>query len=163
MKLVIIWKYIFFFLVTVPTISDLCSPSPCGPNAICKNGNCECLPEYIGNPYEACRPECILNSECPRDKTCLKNKCKDPCPGTCGQNAVCDVVNHIPVCSCIPGYIGDPFVSCRTQPQGKCNKILFIWISRKINNSCNKIIIKLFWNFQSFESSNLHISRILNL
>lgn len=106
-------------LATVPSVSDPCSPSPCGPNALCKNGDCECLPEYIGNPYEACRPECILNSECARDKTCLKNKCRDPCPGTCGQNAVCDVVNHIPVCSCIPGYIGDPFVSCRVQPQGE--------------------------------------------
>lgn len=103
----------------MPTVSDPCNPSPCGPNAICKNGDCECLPEYIGNPYEACRPECILNSECPRDKTCLRNKCKDPCPGTCGQNAICDVVNHIPVCSCLAGYIGDPFVSCREQPHSK--------------------------------------------
>lgn len=98
--------------------TDPCAPSPCGPNAICDNGDCKCLPEYFGNPYEACRPECILNSECPRDKTCLRNKCRDPCPGICGQNARCDVVNHIPVCSCPSGYIGDPFVNCRIQPVG---------------------------------------------
>lgn len=114
----------------MPTVSDPCNPSPCGPNAICKNGDCECLPEYIGNPYEACRPECILNSECPRDKTCLRNKCKDPCPGTCGQNAICDVVNHIPVCSCLAGYIGDPFVSCREQPHSKYLVLKKISISK---------------------------------
>lgn len=103
---------------TLPTLqSDPCNPSPCGPNAVCRSGDCECLPEYFGNPFEGCRPECVLNSECPRDKSCLRNKCLDPCPGRCGQNAECDVVNHIPVCSCQQGFIGDPFVSCRIQPQ----------------------------------------------
>ena len=95
-----------------------CNPSPCGPNAVCNNGDCECLPEYVGNPFEACRPECILSSECPRDKMCIKNKCRNPCPGTCGQNAQCDMINHIPVCSCPNNYMGDPFISCRPQPAG---------------------------------------------
>lgn len=107
------------FSGTEPIVHDPCNPSPCGPNALCRDGDCECLPEFIGNPFEACRPECILNSECPRDKSCLRNKCKDPCPGVCGQNAQCDVVNHIPVCSCVIGYVGDPFVSCRPQQPGK--------------------------------------------
>lgn len=115
----------FICAVTEPPSIDPCALSPCGANAICDNGECRCLPEYIGNPYEACRPECILNSECARDKTCLKNKCKDPCPGICGQNAQCDVVNHIPVCSCPSGYIGDPFVSCRVQPRGMQGNISF--------------------------------------
>lgn len=113
----------FICAVTEPPSIDPCALSPCGANAICDNGECRCLPEYIGNPYEACRPECILNSECARDKTCLKNKCKDPCPGICGQNAQCDVVNHIPVCSCPSGYVGDPFVSCRVQPRGMQGEI----------------------------------------
>lgn len=98
-----------------PVITDRCNPSPCGPNAVCREGDCTCLPEYIGNPYESCRPECVLNSECSRDKACLRNKCRDPCPGTCGQNAQCDVINHIPVCSCPAGYTGDPFSVCRLQ------------------------------------------------
>lgn len=116
---VILINYTFVISLATekPQLEYLCNNLPCGLNAICKNGECECLPEYCGNPYEGCRPECILNSECPRDKTCIRNKCIDPCPGTCGQNAECDVVNHIPVCSCIVGYIGDPFVNCRLQPQ----------------------------------------------
>lgn len=105
-----------------PIQADPCTPSPCGPNAICRVGECTCLPEYFGNPYEECRPECVLNSECPRDKSCLRNKCVDPCPGRCGQNAECDVVNHIPVCSCRSGFVGDPFINCRIQPDSPENK-----------------------------------------
>lgn len=93
-----------------------CNPSPCGSNTICKEqhgaGSCQCLPDYVGNPYEGCRPECILNSDCPSNKACVHNKCKDPCPGTCGQNADCQVVNHLPVCNCFTGYTGDPYRFC---------------------------------------------------
>lgn len=39
--------------------------------------------------YEGCRPECVLSSDCPSDKACIRNKCKDPCPGVCGLNAEC--------------------------------------------------------------------------
>jgi hypothetical protein len=97
-----------------------CSPSPCGANAQCREQNgagaCTCLQDYIGNPYEGCRPECVLNSDCPYNKACIKNKCQDPCPGTCGQNAVCQVVNHLPSCTCNPGYTGEPFRYCNLPP-----------------------------------------------
>lgn len=96
-----------------PMPKDLCNPSPCGPNADCLNGECRCIAEYQGNPYEGCRPECTTNAECSRDRACLRSKCVDPCPGTCGQSAVCEVINHIPICSCPTGYTGDPFVNCR--------------------------------------------------
>ena len=76
-------------------------------------GVCECSPECVGNPHEACRPEWVLNTECNRDQACIRNKCRDPCPGTCGQNARCDVINHIPTCSCPSGFTGDPFSNCR--------------------------------------------------
>lgn len=102
-----------------PEIINPCNPSPCGVNAQCKErngaGSCVCLPEYIGNPYEGCRPECSVNSDCPSNKACISNKCKDPCPGTCGQNANCQVINHLPSCTCIPGYTGDPFRRCNLQ------------------------------------------------
>ncbi|KAJ8938421.1 hypothetical protein NQ318_004707, partial [Aromia moschata] len=98
-----------------------CTPSPCGANAQCKEqngaGSCTCFPDYIGNPYEGCRPECVLNSDCPYNKACIRNKCQDPCPGTCGQNADCQVVNHLPFCTCRPGYTGDPFKFCNVPPQ----------------------------------------------
>ncbi|CAH1100710.1 unnamed protein product [Psylliodes chrysocephalus] len=102
----------------MPVEVDKCNPSPCGRNALCNDGVCTCLPEYHGDPYhyDGCRPECILNSDCPRDKTCIRNKCKDPCPGTCGQNAECAVINHIPTCSCIQGYTGNAFVLCNRIP-----------------------------------------------
>lgn len=93
-----------------------CIPSPCGANAVCRERNgagaCSCLPDYIGNPYEGCRPECVLNSDCSAQLACINSKCKDPCPGVCGQNADCQVVNHLPSCNCRTGFSGDPFRYC---------------------------------------------------
>lgn len=43
----------------------------------------------------------------------MNNKCKDPCPGTCAANARCDVINHIPMCSCPERMTGNAFVECR--------------------------------------------------
>lgn len=91
---------------------DLCNPSPCGPNTDCNEGKCTCLLEYKGDPYEGCRPECVLNTDCPLDKACLRNKCVDPCVGTCGQNALCNIYNHIPMCTCPIGMTGNAFLSC---------------------------------------------------
>lgn len=96
-----------------------CQPSPCGPNAICKEqnkaGSCSCLQDYIGNPYEGCRPECVVNTDCAPNKACIRNKCQDPCPGTCAPLSNCVVVNHLPSCTCPIGYTGDPFHQCTYQ------------------------------------------------
>jgi len=100
------------FSAREPSRDDPCNPSPCGSNAQCSNGICTCIPEYQGDPYQACRPECVLNTDCSRDKACVRNKCIDPCPGTCGQNARCDVYNHIPMCSCPTGMTGNAFANC---------------------------------------------------
>lgn len=95
---------------------DPCNPSPCGANAKCTArsgaGSCTCLSEYFGDPYVSCRPECVTNADCDRTKACVNNKCKDPCPGTCGVNAECLVFNHAPTCTCIFGYEGDPTNIC---------------------------------------------------
>lgn len=96
-----------------PVITDPCNPSPCGPNAQCRDGQCTCLAEFQGDPYVGCRPECVLSQDCSREKACIRQKCVDPCPGTCGQNARCDVINHVPMCSCPPGFTGSPFIECR--------------------------------------------------
>jgi len=107
------------FLATQATVYDPCNPSPCGPNSQCKNVNqqgvCSCQKEYQGTPPN-CRPECVVNNECPSNKACHKFKCTDPCPGTCGTNARCEVINHSPICTCSPGLIGDPFTRCYPQP-----------------------------------------------
>lgn len=93
-----------------------CIPSPCGSNAICREsngaGSCSCVDNYIGNPYEGCRPECTVNSDCTSDRACIRSKCQNPCPGTCGTNAICQVINHLPVCLCQSGYSGNPFTYC---------------------------------------------------
>jgi hypothetical protein len=98
-----------------PMPTDPCMPSPCGPNADCRSVGdkpaCSCLQNFIGSPPN-CRPECIVNTECDPTKACITSKCRDPCPGSCGVNAECRVQNHIPICTCLSGYTGDPFTQC---------------------------------------------------
>ena len=109
--------FLFNFSVTIKTNNkNLCDFKTCGANAICRESNkaatCSCLPNYYGNPYEICRPECVVNSDCPLNLICNKIKCEDPCPNCCGLNSVCQVVNHVPICRCKSGYTGDPFFMC---------------------------------------------------
>ena len=105
--------------ITEATVADPCSPSPCGPNSQCRQVNgqavCSCLAEYSGAPPN-CRPECVVNAECPSNRACHKFKCTDPCPGTCGIGARCEVINHNPICSCPQGLTGDPFTRCSEIP-----------------------------------------------
>lgn len=108
--------YLFtFYVAPIIPITEPCNPSPCGPNSQCRVVNdhavCSCLEDHIGSPPR-CRPECVVSTDCNQDMTCINQKCKDPCPGTCGLNARCHVVNHNPICSCPPGQTGDPFVRC---------------------------------------------------
>lgn len=99
-----------------PVPHDPCYPSPCGSNARCRVENnyaiCECIPDYHGNPYLSCRPECVGNPDCPMNRACIRQKCQDPCPGTCGVEAECQVINHIPICTCPQGTTGDAFRQC---------------------------------------------------
>lgn len=98
-----------------PIPSNPCVPSPCGPYSECRIvGNtpaCSCQQNYIGRPPN-CRPECTINAECPGNLACINERCKDPCPGSCGIHAICTVSNHAPRCSCENGYTGDPFAGC---------------------------------------------------
>ena len=103
-----------------PIEADPCEPDPCGPNSnpprtIGDRCQCSCLAEMIGSPPN-CRPECQINADCPTDRACINRKCQDPCPGLCGVNAYCRVRNHVPICVCNQGYIGDPFSSCYLKP-----------------------------------------------
>lgn len=97
-----------------------CQTNPCGINAVCQErdnaGSCSCLPEYYGDPYIECRPECVMNSDCPKTKSCVNMKCVDPCVGVCSSNAECFVANHSPYCTCLSGYTGNPSVGCYPIP-----------------------------------------------
>lgn len=88
---------------------------------------CSCIQGYVSSPPN-CRPECTINSECSGNQACINQKCRDPCPGSCGINAKCAVVNHNAVCSCNPGYTGDPFKGCSIY-QGRIFFITFTKIT----------------------------------
>ena len=110
------------FLTALPSLNP-CEPSPCGPNSVCRitNGHavCSCQPNFLGSP-PSCRPECVVSSECPQNQACISQKCQDPCPGTCGIDARCQVVNHNPICSCPSRFTGDPFVQCIKEGKKFC-------------------------------------------
>lgn len=123
------------FLAPPPTVikvqQDPCVPSPCGPNSQCHNINgnpsCACLVSYIGAPPN-CRPECSISAECPSNKACIREKCIDPCPGSCGFRALCNVVNHTPICTCPAGFTGDAFTSCQPVPPQQAERKFFLFI-----------------------------------
>jgi hypothetical protein len=134
--------------INVPQIStNPCKPSPCGANSQCqiiKNGtdnSCSCKAGFVGSP-PYCRPECINNDECSLSLSCINKKCENPCNNTCGQNAKCLVVNHIPSCICMDGYFGDPFVECNRK---QCKSHLNTFIKK----------YKLFKHFLYLRNFNL--------
>lgn len=140
---------LFFFS---DTLIQPCNPSPCGPNSQCRTVSnqavCSCLPTFIGSP-PSCRPECSISAECPLNEACNNHKCINPCIGTCGYGARCEVINHNPICSCPNQYTGNPFSQCI--PIGKSyDHFLFychankLWLNEKIFNSK-----KYFWLYFS--------------
>jgi len=97
---------------------DPCNPSPCGTNAECipngDNANCKCPPGHQGDPFVFCKKgECEYDHDCSSQLACFDFKCRDPCIGTCGQLAECQVRDHRPICSCPQGYTGDPLTACK--------------------------------------------------
>lgn len=109
---------------------DRCRPSPCGPHSNCavsrETALCSpCLDGFIGSPPN-CRPECVVSSDCGQTLACVNSKCSDPCPGTCGFNARCQVINHNPICSCNPGYRGDPFIRCNAETSKKSLILIYL-------------------------------------
>lgn len=123
-----------------PVPQQPCEPNRCGINAECLpvgfTGECRCLPNYFGNPYEACRPECTTDRECPFYLACVNEKCVDPCPGTCGINAECQVVNHAPVCYCKAGYAGDPYQACHIETSKSLSLKFFCYCFMNYNLVC---------------------------
>lgn len=110
------YKIIFFnFAGDIEIDIKPCARTPCGINAICGNNSCSCIPGYHGDPYSECRPECTINEDCPKHRSCKNYKCIDPCIQTCGVNAVCTVYNHLAICECPKPLHGDAFVTCHRQ------------------------------------------------
>lgn len=68
---------------------------------------CTCPEGYITDDDRGCKTLPPIVSGCETDDTCSESEacinavCKDPC--ACGLNAVCNVINHRPVCICKVG------------------------------------------------------------
>lgn len=95
------------------------SPNVCGRNAEClasgHQATCRCPAKTRGDALRECVPiECIDNNDCSHQETCLDSHCVNPCSltNTCGQYTECTPINHIGLCSCHPGYTGDPHLGC---------------------------------------------------
>lgn len=116
--------------------TDPCLPSPCGPHSSCQSeagrALCACDPGTLGAP-PSCRPQCLINQDCPLALACLSGTCVNPCIGSCGFNARCVVQNHQPICSCDDGYSGDPFSGCSRVERKFFNYLL----------KCNSYIISM--------------------
>ncbi|KAG8261893.1 mannose binding [Homalodisca vitripennis] len=65
--------------------------------------------------------QCISNVDCGEKLACIDLKCQDPCPGPCHGNITCDIVDHVPYCSCKPGFSGSPFTGCQRASPGNCS------------------------------------------
>lgn len=99
-----------------------CDSIQCGNNTKCVQQNgiglCQCLPNFIGNAYVGCiratKPDqkCLKHTDCLSTQTCIQNKCINPCPDFCPDNADCKINDHILVCSCKAGYSGDDYHYC---------------------------------------------------
>lgn len=109
---------------------DPCDSVQCGSNSKCvkKNGIgfCKCLPNFIGNPYEGCtvsakfEQKCFQHTDCLSNQTCIQNKCINPCPDFCPENAECKINDHILLCTCKTGYTGDNYNFCsKIKVEGK--------------------------------------------
>jgi len=93
---------------------------PCASNAECYGDNhrasCRCPSGYSGNPFSRCeRAECRIDTDCPNDKTCLENRCINPCSNNppCAQNAICLAQNHAAACLCPESLPeGSPITYC---------------------------------------------------
>nr|XP_027235383.1 neurogenic locus notch homolog protein 4-like [Penaeus vannamei] len=69
--------------------------------------------------------ECEANSHCSPSRTCINQRCVDPCTASlpCAVGAECTVIRHRPVCRCPSGFQGNPQISCTpipTTPKPDC-------------------------------------------
>jgi hypothetical protein len=59
------------------------------------------------------KPQCTLDSDCSDSDKCVRSHCVKACQvDMCGVNAVCNSYGHRALCSCPPGYEGNPHIEC---------------------------------------------------
>lgn len=165
-------KIIIMSNIDIPK-GNPCSPSPCGPNSICRENNgqpvCSCVAGFLGVP-PACRPECTVSSECLLTEACSNQKCINPCLGACGIQATCQVINHNPICSC-GELTGDPFIRCfprrknlnfLKESQNPSENIIVdvLTIPMRINSIC-KLKKKIFYLYFKFYNAMCFCNKLI--
>ncbi|CAH1404983.1 unnamed protein product [Nezara viridula] len=104
--------------------------SPCGINAECRVSDhraiCLCPAGTRGDPTRSCKPfSCLKDEDCEGGKSCgSDNICRNPClqGRPCGLNAQCKAENRRALCSCPPGFHGNPLVVCKPGTGDTCNR-----------------------------------------
>ncbi|KAK7075249.1 hypothetical protein SK128_022663 [Halocaridina rubra] len=95
-------------------------PCQCGANANCEiiehHPVCSCERGYEGDPEIRCYDTgCYSNDDCLTTHVCRNGQCDPVCgPNNepCGEEAVCQGVNHEAACYCPPGSRGNPRTQC---------------------------------------------------
>ncbi|EDW25204.1 GL10617, partial [Drosophila persimilis] len=65
-------------------------------------------------------------------------KCRDPCPGVCALNAACRVINHLPTCHCLSGFLGDPYSYCRLPEKPPLPPLLDVYRDPCLPSPCGQ-------------------------
>lgn len=80
---------------------------------------CQCPPDTYTDSNGRCKaivysePQCHVDSDCNNREKCIKGFCIEACKiDICGINAQCKSYNHQSICTCAPGYIGNPHIEC---------------------------------------------------
>jgi hypothetical protein len=85
------------------------------------DGQCVCPEEHgrklteDGQCVRYIIPQCEVDDDCHDYLYCNTGTktCDDPCGiKSCGTNAFCNATNHVAICQCITGYIGNPDLYC---------------------------------------------------
>lgn len=82
--------------------------------------------QYNIAPGTAKKPQvCESDTECLDSEACYMGQCENLCSfaTVCAPNAKCHVIKHRPVCSCPPGYEGNPATKCYQPKLCKTNHI----------------------------------------
>ncbi|KAK0179436.1 hypothetical protein PV327_005188 [Microctonus hyperodae] len=59
--------------------------------------------------------KCESDKDCSKIHQCIGSECLNPCPGSCGIEALCYVTNQTISCECPRCYVGDPHKKCETR------------------------------------------------
>lgn len=115
---------------------------------------CQCPSDTFTDTSGRCKaisyetPECRTDLDCSDADKCVRGACIGACRiDKCGINAICDSVGHRGVCSCAPGYVGNPYVECSPgniiYDLSRACMLNYLFIFQNLN--CH-LLLYPFWN-----------------